>query len=177
MPATTRQQTRKNNHYETARPKPISKRITKPRPNMKKLRAPESDKPSKKAATEEVPIYDELGYELDPEKIAKAKKRTLKRRSPEAYMKMINQQLKEQNRKADIMGTPNDKVSGITLMAWDNRVGRELGKPYHKVCMGDYEEISRRGIKFKRGEFLHENISPEKRDWLMTLTTGGDFRI
>jgi hypothetical protein len=37
-------------------------------------------------------------------------------------MKMINQQLKEQDRKADIMGTPGDKVSGITLMAWDNPV-------------------------------------------------------
>lgn len=91
-------------------------------------------------------------------------------------MKMINQQLKEQDRKADIMGTPSDKVSGITLMAWDNRAGRELGKPYHKVCMEDYEEIFRRGIKFKRGEFLHRNISPEERDWLMTLAAGNDFR-
>jgi hypothetical protein len=91
-------------------------------------------------------------------------------------MKMINQQLKEQDRKADIMGTPGDKVSGITLMAWDNPVSWELGKPYHKVCMEDYEEISQRGIKFKRGEFLHENISPEEREWLMMLATGSDFR-
>jgi hypothetical protein len=52
-------------------------------------------------------------------------------------MKIINQQLKEQDRKADIISTPNNKVSGITLTAWDNRVGRELGKPYHKVCMED----------------------------------------
>jgi hypothetical protein len=60
MLATTRQQMPKINYYENAKPKPISKRITKPRPNMKKLRAPESGKPSKKAATEEGPVYDEL---------------------------------------------------------------------------------------------------------------------
>jgi hypothetical protein len=42
--------------------------------------------------------------------------------------------------------------------------------------MEDYEEISQRGIKFKRGEFLHENISPEEREWLMMLATGSDFR-
>jgi hypothetical protein len=114
------------------------------------------------AATEEGPIYDELGSELDPEKVVKAKKRTWKRRSPEAYMKIINQQLKKQDRKAEIMGTPSDKVSGIALKAWDNLVGREWGKSYHEVCMEDYEEISRRSIKFKRGKFLHENISPER---------------
>lgn len=65
-------------------------------------------------------------------------------------MRMVDKELEEDRRKAVIMGTPREKASAFTYMAWDDRVARELGISYHKVKMKDYEELARRGFKGRR---------------------------
>jgi hypothetical protein len=175
MPATGRRQTRKTSTDGNVKTKSTTKRVTKPESKAKITKVPKSGKSSKLAAGKKKPIYDALGYEIDPVKVAKAKRRP-RQPSPDSYMKMLDDDRKEGDRKAEIMGTPRDQVSAMTLMVWKDRVARELGKPYHKVVMNDYEEIFRRGIKFKEGEFLAENISQEEEDRILKLAIGSDFR-
>ena len=86
------------------------------------------------------------------------------------------QEGREEDRKCEIMGTPKDNVSGLTLSAWKDRVARELGIPYHKVEMKHYEILAERGFVGKEGEFEAENISQEERDRLLKLSTGSAFR-
>lgn len=91
-------------------------------------------------------------------------------------MKMLDDDKRENDRKAEIMGTPRDQVSAMTMMAWKDRVARELGKPYHKVVMEDFEEVHRRGIKFHPDEFVAAKMSQKEKDRISKLTTGSAFR-
>jgi hypothetical protein len=61
-------------------------------------------------------------------------------------------------------------------MAWEDRVVRELGKPYHKVVMEDFEEVHRRGIKYHTDEFVAGNMSKKETDRISKLATGIAFR-
>jgi hypothetical protein len=89
---------------------------------------------------------------------------------------MLEQDARETRRKCEIMGTIRDHVSAVTHMAWEDRVARELGKPYHTVTMADFEEVARKGIKFGQGEFEAVNMSEEEMDRLSKLATGSAFR-
>jgi hypothetical protein len=88
----------------------------------------------------------------------------------------MQKEREEQIRKCEIMGTPREQVSAMTLMAWDDRVARELGIDYHKVEMKHFEELKRRGFVAQEGEFEAKNISEEERERITTLATGSAFR-
>lgn len=83
---------------------------------------------------------------------------------------------KEENRKRKIIGTPKDKVSALTLTAWEERVSRDLGIPFHTVEMEHFEEWQEKGFVAEPGEFEAVNMSKEKSDLLSTLATGSAFR-
>lgn len=174
MPATGRRQTRKTNTDGTVKTKPTAKRVTKPQSKVKNTSVLKSGKASKTAAGKK-PIYDALGYEIDPAKVARAKRRP-RQLSPDSYMKMLDDDRKENGRKAEIMGTPRDQVSAMTMMAWEDRIARELGKPFHKVVMEDFEEVHRRGIKFHPDEFVAAKMSKKETDRISKLATGSAFR-
>jgi hypothetical protein len=123
------------------------------------------------------PVFDRLGYELDYHKILKSRKpRSRASRGTAKYFKMLEDGSREQKRKGEIMGTPDEKVSALTLSAWSYRASIELGKPYHKIEMEDFEELARRGFKAKEGEFEAENISEEHREKLWEISLGSAFR-
>jgi hypothetical protein len=50
------------------------------------------------------------------------------------------------------MGTKMENVSALTYMAWDDRVAKELGIPYHNVEMTHFEELASWGSTGKEGE-------------------------
>lgn len=175
MPAAGCRQTRKTNTDGNVKTMSTTKRVTKPQSKTKKTAVPKSKTSSMKVARHEKPIYDELGNEIDPLKVAKAKRRP-RQLSPDTYMKMLDDDRKENDRKAEIMGTPRVEVSAMTIMAWEDRVSRELGKPYHKVVMEDFEEVHRRGIKFHPDEFVAAKMSKTEMDRITKLATGSAFR-
>lgn len=82
----------------------------------------------------------------------------------------------ERARKLEIMGTRREHVSALTYMAWEDRVARELGIPYHKVEMKHFEELASRRFIPKEGEFEAVNMSEEERERLSRLCTGAAFR-
>ena len=154
-------------------PKPqVRKTITK---SISKKPAPKKAKPKDSAPTP-APIYDSLGYELSPSRIQRASRRYRKPYNYEAYEARMEKEREERIRKCEIMGTPWEQISALTLMAWDDRVARELGIEYHKVEMKHFEELKRRGFVAKEGEFEASNMSKEERERITTLATGSAFR-
>jgi hypothetical protein len=127
------------------------------------------------------PVYDTLGYELDHDKVARSTfGRPKKIRSMAAYEreeKRWEKTFRDEDRKAEIMGGPPKCArSALTYFAWDDRVSRELGIPYYKVEMKDFEELARRGFKGQEGEFEAKDMTEEERDRLSTLATGSALR-
>jgi len=121
-------------------------------------------------------VFDEAGFELSYAKCKKAMRPGIRRTAPDKYMQMLEDDAKEDARKCEIMGTPQMKVSALTGMAWDDRVARELGIPYHKVEMRHFEELHQKGFVGKQGEFEACNMSDEERERLSTLCQGSAFR-
>lgn len=115
------------------------------------------------------PTYDELGYELDYDYIAKCRGRPRKpgKRAPEKMKRM----LEDDKRKAEIMGM--DDRLGV-LGAWEDRVAKDLGIAYHEVGMEEYEEWKKKGFHAEASEF--ENRSEEDRNRLIKLMEGSSFR-
>jgi SAP domain len=124
------------------------------------------------------PVYDELGFELDYAKVARSRSRRPgwgNMRSDKFWDK-LDQEQRDDDRKAEIMGTEKSKVSAVTTMAWDDRISRDLGIPFHKVEMEDFEEWYRRGFRADGREFEASNMSEEEQDRLTELETGSAFR-
>jgi hypothetical protein len=174
MPSTRTRQAQKTNSTEILKAKPTAKRVTKSKSKSKNAKVTTLGKSSKHVGTKE-PIYDKLGYEIDPAKVEACKRRP-RRLSPDSYMEMLEEDQKRQDRKEEIMGTTHDQISAMTLMAWQGRVAQILGKPYHKVVMEDYEEVHRRGYKFHPDEFVASKMPKEERDRISKLSTGSAFR-
>jgi hypothetical protein len=89
---------------------------------------------------------------------------------------MEDERDREHARKREIMGTKRDNVSALASMAWNDRVARELGIPYHKIEMKHFEELARRGFVGKEGEFEAVNISEDEKERLTKLCAGSAFR-
>ena len=89
---------------------------------------------------------------------------------------MLEKESQEDARKGEIMGTARENVSALTHMAWNDRVSRELGIPYHKVEMKHFEELARSGFVGRPGEFEAVNISKEENERITKLSTGSAFR-
>ncbi|KAH0559349.1 hypothetical protein GP486_004137 [Trichoglossum hirsutum] len=124
------------------------------------------------------PIYDEMGFEIDYEKVAKSSRARpgCRSMSGEKYLEMLEREDREEKRMAQIMGTDRNKTSAVTLMAWTDRISRDLGIPYHTVNIEDYEEWHRRGFKADGAEFEAKNMTEEEMDRITGLATGSDLR-
>ncbi|OCL06374.1 hypothetical protein AOQ84DRAFT_321525 [Glonium stellatum] len=121
------------------------------------------------------PTYDRLGYELDYHAIAASRRRPRKR-SGKKYDEMLERSQNEEKRKAMIMGMDQKDVSALSLMAWNDRISRDLGIPYHKVEMKHFEEWYAKGLRAQPGEFRAKNISPEEQERINNLALGSAFR-
>ncbi|KAI9785890.1 MAG: hypothetical protein M1839_008156 [Geoglossum umbratile] len=123
------------------------------------------------------PVFDEMGFELDYNKVAGSRRRPgCRTMSYEKYEEMLEQDRREGDRKAEIMGTEKNKISAVTLMAWDDRISRDLSIPYHLVDMEDFEEWYRRGFRAEGAEFEAKNMSEEERERLTNISIGSAFR-
>jgi hypothetical protein len=175
MPATRNRQALKTSTTENVKARSAAKRVTKSQSKPKNTKVKTLRESSKQNVERKQPVYDALGYEIDPAKVAACNRRPRKL-SPNSYMKMIEGEQKEQDRMEEIMGTPHDQISATTLSAWQDRVARELCKPYHKVVMEDYEEVHRRGIKFHPDEFIAAKMSQQEKERISKLAIGSAFR-
>lgn len=124
------------------------------------------------------PVYDELGYELDIEEVAHATYRWPRRRTARGkkYWEMIERESREEDRKAEIMGMRKNDVSALSLMAWNDRIARDLDKLYHKITFNDFEEWHKRGFRAEPGEFVATNIPQSEVDRIGKLATGSSSR-
>jgi SAP domain len=115
------------------------------------------------------PVYDDFGYKLDYEKIAKSMGGSARYRPNFKKMeKWVEKKRQEQRIKARIMGV--DENTGRVCM-WDDRVAQDLEIPYHKVEICDYEEWQRRGFTFDP-----ETDTKEEMDRVIEMSTGSAFR-
>jgi hypothetical protein len=115
------------------------------------------------------PVYDDFGYKLDYEKIAKSMGGSVRHRSNFKKMeKWMEKKRQEQRIKARIMGV--DENTGRVCM-WDDRVAQDLEIPYHKVEICDYEEWQRRGFTFDP-----ETDTKKEMDRVIEMATGSSFR-
>ncbi len=89
---------------------------------------------------------------------------------------MLEQEATEKARKIESMGTKKEKVSALTLAAWNDRVARELGIMYHQVEMKHFEILAQRGFVAKEGEFEASNMSKEEVERVNKLVIGSAFR-
>ncbi|KAI9767673.1 MAG: hypothetical protein M1840_005544 [Geoglossum simile] len=177
----------KRDKYTNAKNAPISKEETTKHPIGAKVPPSKSragfgkndpgEKIMKRGPTGP-PVYDELGFEVDYAKVAASWSRRPGCRSmnSDKYLDMLEREQREDDRKAEIMGTDKNKSSALTLMAWDDRISRDLGIPYHTVEMEDFEEWYRRGFRADGGEFEARNMSQEEQDRVSNLAIGSAFR-
>ena len=95
------------------------------------------------------PVYDGMGFEIDYEKaIAGIRRRPgCKTKSVNGYQKMVRNILREDCRKAEIMGSERDQVSAVTLRAWTDLVSRDLWIPYHTVEHGGLRGVGKTRIQ------------------------------
>ena len=159
-----------------------------PRSAPKGKKAPPSESSSDSSSTDDdrvsrclnkgpngSPTYDRLGYELDYHAVAAASRRP-RARSGKKYMEMLEREQNEDDRKTELMGMNRNEVSAFSMMAWDDRVSRDLGIPYHKVKMAHFEEWYEKGFRAQPGEFSAKNITPEDQKRINKLAVGSAFR-
>lgn len=153
---------------------------TKPNTTTKREKAPDAQLSPRSRCLAGGPkgpkVYDDLGFELSYEACAGISRGWTRRPRGKSYYDMEDERDLERARKREIMGTRREHVSALTYMAWDDRVARELGIPYHKVEMKHFEELASRGFVGKEGEFEAVNMSEEERERLSRLCTGAAFR-
>ena len=93
-------------------------------------------------------------------------------------MEKFSKERKDTERKAEILGIKKsyDDISPYHLMAWDDKVARDLGKAYHEVGVEEYEEWKEKGFNLKEGELELENIPEEEKMRITREATGCAFR-
>ena len=116
------------------------------------------------------PTYDQMGYELDYNRIAKrsGRPRPLGKRA----LERLDKKREESKRKAFLMNQRTE--NRLDENAWDDRVARDLGIAFHEVGIEEYEQWYEKGFRAKSDEF--DNISEEERERLMKLLKGSALR-
>lgn len=119
------------------------------------------------------PVYDEMGFELDYDKVGGGG-----RPSKQAMLNRMDRAVARAERKgavkARVMGMEEEKVSFDVERAWDDRVSRDLGIPFHKVGAEQFEEWEKKGFKANPRDF--ENLGKEEEERLDFLQAGCALR-
>lgn len=83
-------------------------------------------------------------------------------------MQRCEENSKERERKADIIGIDEEKRGAVTAeTVWDDRIARYLGIAFHEVGIEEYEEWQKRGFHVDPGEF--DNLPQVEKDRLGEL--------
>ncbi|CAG8952491.1 hypothetical protein HYFRA_00001238 [Hymenoscyphus fraxineus] len=125
------------------------------------------------------PTYDKAGFELDYEKVAnwmqpKPYNKQSMMRGMDKYCDRVD---KEKNRMTELFWEPGAAPEGpcIDTNHWKDRVSKDLGIPYHKIGVPEFEKWDQMGFpKAKRGEY--ENPSEEERKRMSRLMSGSALR-
>lgn len=130
------------------------------------------------------PTYDEAGFELDYDKVARWIQ-------PEAYNKSkmmssmdrsIARRAEERKKMAKIFFEPGAVPADHPELCrdeeyWKDRVSKDLGVPWHKIGVEHFEEWEKLGFpKAKAGEYMYCNASKADKDRMMGLLTGASLR-
>lgn len=128
------------------------------------------------------PTYDEAGFELDYKKVADWM-------APKPYnkAKMVNgmekhmQRVKEETLKMiDLFWEPGaiPREGHQDTNHWKDRVSKDLGVPWHKVGVAEFEKWDKLGFpKAKKEEYeKYQNPSEKERDRMMKLMSGASLR-
>jgi hypothetical protein len=108
-------------------------------------------------------------------KVAKAKRRP-RQLSPGSYMKMLQNDQGQSDRKAGIIKATSWRSFSDDIDGLGGPSSAGVGQPYHKVVMVDFEEVYRRGIKFRQEEFVAAKMSKKEMDMISKLAIGSAFR-
>ena len=77
------------------------------------------------------------------------------------------------------MKIPKEQVSAFMYSIWDDRVARDLGKPFHEVVFEDFEEWQRKGFSVAPGELtnLYRKNVIELVNYLLVLALRNSMTI
>ncbi|KAL9624964.1 MAG: hypothetical protein Q9160_001011 [Pyrenula sp. 1 TL-2023] len=117
------------------------------------------------------PIYDELGFELDYKRCTGGP--SSKDAMLDASERAIERMQREATIKARATGIKKDDFSDIED-AWDDRVSRDLGVPFHMVGSNQYKEWKRKGFRADPKEI--KEIAEKDSERLDFLKTGCSLR-
>jgi hypothetical protein len=120
------------------------------------------------------PVYDEMGFELDYEKCARGSVMPSKKTMLNRMDRAIARHREEGAVKLRIMGMQGENLPLYVEWAWNDRVSRDLGIPYHKVGAEQFEEWERKGFRADPQDF--ENLGKEEEERLEFLTIGCALR-
>jgi hypothetical protein len=128
---------------------------TKPNTTTKREKAPDDQLSPRRrwlVCGPKGPSSDDLGIELSYEACAGIGRGWTRRPRGMSHYDMEDERDLESATKREIMGNKRENASALTYMAWDARVARELGIPYHDVKMTHFEELASWGSTEKEGE-------------------------
>lgn len=117
------------------------------------------------------PVYDEMGFELDFERCTGGP------RSKQAILNACDRSLERSAKARDIKSRViGAKVDDSSMMeqAWNDRVSRDLGIPFHMVGPEQFEEWQNKGFKASRKEI--EEVLKQDRERLDVLMKGSALR-
>jgi hypothetical protein len=125
------------------------------------------------------PTYDKAGFELDYDKVAHWMK-------PQAYNKSkimnsmnraVNRAEDEKKRMAVMFFEPGaaPEGHGLDCNYWKDRVSKDLGIPFHKIGVEEFEKWEKMGFpKAKKGDY--QNPSGAERERMLKLIEGASLR-
>ena len=120
------------------------------------------------------PTFDEGGYELDYDKV-------MTWFEPGKVVKIDLDKEKQLEEKMRLIffeegGAPHpDHISPIMVTAWKARVEEDIGVPYHKIGLEEFQEWERRGFaKAKEGQY--KEFDEAERNRLLDKSAGSAFR-
>jgi hypothetical protein len=118
------------------------------------------------------PVYDELGFEYSYEKVAGSSRR--RRPNFSKIEEMMEREGREEKKIMEIMGCIDKDSYWRVKDAWQDKVSRDLGIPYHEVELEEWEVWHERGFKATREEF--EDLDEEEKKRISRLGQGSALR-
>lgn len=91
-------------------------------------------------------------------------------------MRMMEKERAEAREIEQIIGLPKNGLVDTMRSAVQDRVGRDLNVPWHKVQIPQYRQWKEAGFKADPEESKLVNISEEERERLLELSIGSALR-